>query len=61
MYEFNFHQPETVEAAINFYSESEDPMYLAGGHTLIPSMKQRLRAPTDVIDLSQIPDLKSIR
>ena len=43
MYEFNFHQPETVEAAINFYSESEDPMYLAGGHTLIPSMKQRLR------------------
>ena len=60
MYEFNFHQPETVEAAINLLTESEDPMYLAGGHTLIPSMKQRLRAPTDVIDLSQIPDLKSI-
>ena len=60
MYDFNYHQPATVEAAINCYSESEDPIYLAGGHTLIPSMKQRLRAPTDVIDLSQIPDLQSI-
>ena len=47
MYDFNYHQPETVEAAINCYAESEDPIYLAGGHTLIPSMKQRLRAPTD--------------
>ena len=60
MYDFNFHQPATVEAAIKCYSESEDPIYLAGGHTLIPSMKQRLRAPTDVIDLSQIPGLRSI-
>ena len=31
MYDFNYHQPETVEAAINCYAESEDPIYLAGG------------------------------
>ena len=31
MYEFNFHQPETVRGSDKLYSESEDPMYLAGG------------------------------
>ena len=30
MYDFNFHQPATVEAAINCYSESEDPIYWLG-------------------------------
>jgi len=61
MYDFNFHQPTTIESAIALFSASEDPVYLAGGHTLVPSMKQRLRAPSDVIDLSSIDALQSIR
>jgi len=42
MYDFNFHQPTTIESAIALFSASEDPVYLAGGHTLVPSMKATL-------------------
>ena len=52
MYNFNFHSPNTIDEAITLYNSSEDPKFLAGGMTLLASMKQRLIAPTDLIDLS---------
>ena len=33
-------------------------MYVSGGMTLIPSMKQRLAAPSDLIDLSSLSELQ---
>ena len=35
-------------------------MYVSGGMTLIPSMKQRLAAPSDLIDLSSLSELEGI-
>lgn len=61
MYDFNFHHPSSIESALALFGASDDPVYLAGGHTLVPSMKQRLRAPSDVIDLSGIEALRTIR
>ena len=61
MYQFNYHKPESVAAARTLYSEADDPMYLSGGMTLIPTMKQRLAAPTDLIDLSAIGEMTGIR
>ena len=60
MYNFNYHRPDSLEAAKTLFSDCDDPMYLAGGHTLLPSMKQRLRDPSDLIDLSGIADLNAI-
>ncbi len=60
MYDFNYHNPETVADAVRLFGEAEDGIYLAGGHTLIPSMKVRLRAPSDVIDLSGVSGLTGI-
>ena len=60
MYDFNYHRPATVSAAVRLFGEVEDGVYLAGGHTLIPSMKHRLAAPTDVIDLAGIGELSGI-
>lgn len=60
MYNFNYHKPDSIAKAKALFSDCEDPMYLAGGHTLLPSMKQRLRDPSDLIDLSGITDLNSI-
>lgn len=37
-----------------------DTAYLAGGHTLIPAMKARLRAPDRLVDLSNVPGLDGI-
>ncbi len=60
MYDFNYHRPASLEEAQQLFNGAEDGIYLAGGHTLLPSMKQRLAAPTDVIDLGAIDSLSGI-
>jgi carbon-monoxide dehydrogenase medium subunit len=60
MYSFNYHKPDSLAKAKKLFSDCDDPLYLAGGHTLLPSMKQRFREPSDIIDLSGLGDLKSI-
>lgn len=60
MYQFNYHKPETVEDAARIYAEADDGFYLSGGQTLIPTLKQRLATPTDLIDLSGIGTLRGI-
>ena len=60
MYQFNYHKPNSVADAIALYRGADDPMYLSGGMTLIPTMKQRLAAPTDLIDLSGIGEMSGV-
>lgn len=60
MYQFNYHRPSTVDEAVDLFNGLEDPIYLAGGQTLIPTLKQRLAAPGDVIDLGGIASLTGI-
>lgn len=60
MYRFNYHKPSNVAEAVALFQDADDPMYLSGGMTLIPTMKQRLAAPTDLIDLSQIAELSGL-
>ena len=60
MYDFEFHQPATLEEAAALFERADDASYLAGGHTLLPTMKQRLAAPSDLIDLSGVPGLNAI-
>jgi carbon-monoxide dehydrogenase medium subunit len=60
MYQFNYHKPSTVEEAISLFNGSDDGFYLSGGQTLIPTLKQHLAAPTDVIDLSSIGGLHGV-
>ena len=45
MYAFTYHRPTTVRQAINLLGKNEEAKILAGGHSLIPVMKQRLAAP----------------
>jgi carbon-monoxide dehydrogenase medium subunit len=60
MYETIYHRPSSVEDAAALFAKGSEAKYLAGGHTLIPVMKQRLAAPSDVIDLGRIKDLVGI-
>ena len=57
MYETTYHRPSSIDEAVALFAKGSDSKYLAGGHTLIPVMKQRLAAPSDVIDLGKIADL----
>jgi carbon-monoxide dehydrogenase medium subunit len=57
MYQTTYHRPSSVDEAASLFSKGKEAKYLAGGHTLIPVMKQRLASPSDVIDLGKIKDL----
>jgi len=60
MYAFTFQRPPTVRQAANLLAKQEDAKLLAGGQTLIPTMKQRLASPANLIDLSLIEGLSGI-
>jgi len=60
MYQTTYHRPSSVDEAAALFAKGTDAKYLAGGHTLIPVMKQRLAAPSDVIDLGKIKELVGV-
>lgn len=60
MYDFTYHRPKTVAEAASLLGSASDGKLLAGGHTLIPTMKQRLASPSDLVDLGGIDELKGI-
>ena len=57
---FNYHQPSSIEEAIKLLTTDDDSLILAGGHSLIPMMKQRMAQPRHLIDLQKIENLKGI-
>ena len=60
MYAFEYHRPSTVAEAVSLLQGATDGRFLAGGHTLLPTLKQRLASPSDLIDLGGIKELKGI-
>jgi carbon-monoxide dehydrogenase medium subunit len=60
MYQTTYHRASSVDEAAALFAKGKEAKYLAGGHTLIPVMKQRLAAPSDVIDLGRIKELRGI-
>jgi carbon-monoxide dehydrogenase medium subunit len=60
MYETIYHRASSVDEAAALFKKASDAKYLAGGHTLLPVMKQRLAQPSDVIDLARIPALVGV-
>ena len=61
MHAFNYHKATSVEDATAKLAASDDARLLAGGQTLIAAMKMRLSAPSDVIDLGGIGELRGIK
>lgn len=60
MYAFNYHKPKSLADAQALVAKFPDGKILAGGHTLIPTLKQRLAQPTDLIDIGGLAELKGI-
>ena len=60
MYETRYHRPTSLSEAAKIFADASDARYLAGGQTLIPTMKQRLAAPSDVIDVARLAELQGI-
>jgi aerobic carbon-monoxide dehydrogenase medium subunit len=60
MYAFEYHRPTSVRQAANLLGKLEEAKIIAGGHTLLPTMKQRLAAPANLIDLNGLSELRGI-
>ena len=60
MYDFNYQRADSVADASAKVKASDDGMLMAGGMTLIPTLKQRLAQPADVVDLGGISDFAGI-
>ena len=60
MYPLSYHRPKTLDEAKALFAEGLDATFLSGGHTLLPTLKQRLAAPSDLIDVTAIPEMRGI-
>ena len=59
---FEYVAPSSVEEAVEALAQAgEDAKVLAGGQTLIPVLRLRLAAPTVLVDLRKIAELRGVR
>jgi len=61
MYKFNYIKAASIEEASTALSSNPEAKILAGGMTLIPTMKQRLASPEQLIDIRHVEELKFIK
>jgi carbon-monoxide dehydrogenase medium subunit len=60
MYAFDYHRPRSIQDALAA-AAVDDGAFLAGGMTLLPSLKMRLSRRSRLVDLAAIPELSGIR
>ncbi|WP_170480271.1 FAD binding domain-containing protein [Ruegeria arenilitoris] len=59
MYNFEFEKPSTIADAVAAMG-GEEAQALGGGQTLIPTLKQRLAAPSSLVSLTGIPEMRGV-
>jgi carbon-monoxide dehydrogenase medium subunit len=60
MYAFTFHRPQTVRQAAGLLAKNGDAKLLAGGQSLLPTMKLRLAGPPQIVDMTLVEGLTGI-
>lgn len=61
MNDFDYHEPATLAEAAATLRAARDGVFIAGGMSLIPALKQRRVRPSDLIDLRLVEGLSGIR
>lgn len=57
---FDYHRPQSINEASALLRAGADARFLAGGQSLLPTIKLGLAAPSELIDLSDLSALKGI-
>jgi aerobic carbon-monoxide dehydrogenase medium subunit len=60
VFDFSYVRPESVQEATAFLAAHPDAKLLAGGMTLIPTLKQRLAQPSHLVDIAGLAELKGL-
>lgn len=61
MQPFQYHRPSTLDEAKRVLQAEPEASFVAGGHTLLPTMKQGLARPPALVDLGGLAELRGIR
>lgn len=61
MYNFVYVKPDSLAQAAEFLRLHPEARPLSGGMTLLPAMKQKMAAPSHLVDLGKLPELRGIR
>ena len=59
--QFEYHRPNSVQAAAGLLAADPEAKLLAGGHSLLPAMKLRLASPSSLVDLGGVDGLDQHR
>lgn len=61
---FEYVAPDTVEAAVDYLAEADregqNAQVLAGGHSLVPELKEGKKNPDILVDIGRIEDLRGV-
>ena len=60
MYDFTYHRPKTLDEAVSALAGADDGKLMSGGQTILPTIKQRLASPSDLIDIGGLAELSGI-
>lgn len=58
MHPFTYHRPSSLGEALAIFRNKTNASFMAGGQTLLPTMKNRLAAPDHLIDLRDLEELQ---
>jgi carbon-monoxide dehydrogenase medium subunit len=58
--EFEYHSADSVESAVSLLAENPDAELIAGGHSLLPTMKSGLASPDALVDISGVDGLAGV-
>lgn len=61
MYDVDYIRAASVADAVAAFAAADDGRYLAGGMSLIPTLRQRLARPSLLVDLARLEELRAIR
>jgi aerobic carbon-monoxide dehydrogenase medium subunit len=60
MYAFDYQRPDEAKAAVAALHGNDDAKFLAGGQSLLPTMRLRLAQPSALVDVTRIASMKSV-
>jgi aerobic carbon-monoxide dehydrogenase medium subunit len=61
MYDFTYSRPASLSDALLLLNQDETAQPLSGGQTLMPVLRARLAAPSQLVDLTRLSELKGIK
>ena len=60
MRDFAYARPTSLSDAASAFAGGGEAAFIAGGHTLLPAIKSRLRMPDTLVDLAAVPGLTGV-